>query len=176
MVKLHSKNDTDLSVDKIKNLADVASNYVVTWTQSEATRLFNKQLVIAETNNGYKVGKYDIKNAGSSWAVYDQWGSLVSYFTSKKTAVTWCLLYQTGKLTASQNLLKEDNLVNKLAQDITCYTFRRQKAVKRGDYFKADLCEARLTNITARLSRAKDDLEKTLNSTKYLKGIWEKPL
>ncbi len=176
MAKSHLKKGANINVDMIKNLADVASKYVVTWTKSEAERLFSKELVIIETDQGYRVGRYHIKNLGASWAVYDQWEACVGYFTCKRSAVTWSLLFQTGKLTASRTLLKEDNLVNKLIQDTTYYNFRKQRAIKRGDYFKADLCEARLTGITGLLSRAKDDLEKTLNSTKYLKGIWEKPL
>lgn len=176
MVNSRLKKEAKLGVDAVKSLAEAASKYVVEWTTSEARRLLRQELVITETARGYQVGKFTVENSGVTWIVNDQWGALINYFSCKKSAIIWCLLSQTGKLTASQKLLKEDSLVNKLSQDITYYTFGKQRALKNGDYFKADLCDARLTSTALPLSRARDDLEKTLNSAKYLKGIWEKPL
>jgi len=154
----------------------MASKYVSSWTKTEAQKLIKSELVIIPAKWGYQVGKYSVKNQTNSWFVYNEWNELIKEFSSKKSAVYWCVLAHTGRLTTSQTLLVQDTRLSKYIQDQINYQHSKQKAVSNGDYFAVDVCNARLAMLQSKLEYAKNDLEKTLNSAKYLKGIWEKPL
>lgn len=176
MVKSHIKNANNLTVDDVKNLADQASKYVVEWTAGHTRKLLNREIIIIPVGTGYLIGRYAIKSIGQVWVVYNYWGELISEFTSKKTATVWCLLYQTGRLIQSQQVLNQDRKLSKLTQDHAHYQYARQKAINNKNHFAIDLYNARISSIQSALEVARYDLQKTLNSTKYLKGIWEKPL
>lgn len=176
MVKSHTKNANNLTVKDVKDLAEQASKYVVEWTASHTRKLLDKELIIVPIGQGYLIGRYAVKPVGQAWLVYNYWGELINEFTSKKTATVWALLYQTGRLNQSQRILNQDRRVNKLAQDRAHYQYSLQKALNNKNHFSVDLYNARISSIQSSLEVAKDDLQKTLNSTKYLKGIWEKPL
>lgn len=167
------KNKHSVTLDEVKKVTDAAGKYVASWTVKEVNRLKNKTPIIVETAKGYLVGKYSVDLLGHSWEVKNSWGELQGLFTSKRSAVTWCLLQETGRINSGKRLLTEDRRVNKLSQEATYYAFRKQRAIKTGDYFKADLCESRLSNIRFDLDYAKNELQKTLELAKYLKGIWE---
>jgi hypothetical protein len=86
------------------------------------------------------------------------------------------VLQTLGKWNQSKTLEEQDFRLGKYTQDQTNYMYRRQKAIANKDYFKVDVCDARLAKNQSLLQDAKQELEKTLLSAKYLKGIWEKPL
>jgi len=155
---------------------EATSLYIGVWAKQEAERLLKKEPVIIPLKNGFYVGKFTVKNVNSAWHVYNVFNELVNAFSSKQSAVSWCILEHTGRIKHSQKLLEQDAKVSKYTQDQTNYRHTRQQAIKRGDYFAVDLSDARLAKIQSMLEDASDDLEKTLNSAKYLKGIWEKPL
>jgi len=177
MAKSRTKRkSTDITVSNIKAVAEAATTYVKQWTKQEAHRLAKQELVIIPANWGLQVGKYSVKNTVQGWRVENGSGDLINNFTSKRSAVAWCIVYQTNRHAISERLLKQDNRLSKLSQDHINYLHSKQQAHKKRDYFAVDVAEARLLESTVHLEAAKIDLEKTLNSAKYLKGIWEKPL
>lgn len=155
---------------------EATSLYIGVWAKQEAERLLKRAPVIIPTKHGFHVGKFTVKNVNHSWHVYNVWNELVNAFTSKQSAVAWCILEHSGRVIMSQKLMDQDAKLSKYTQDQTNYQHSKEQAIKRGDYFAVDLSNARLAKNQSRLELARTDLEKTLNSAKYLKGIWEKPL
>jgi len=177
MAKSRTKRkSSNITVNDIKAVADAASNYVKHWTKHEAQRLAKETLVIIPASWGLQVGTYAVKDTNQGWRVENGSGELINNFTSKRSAVAWCIMYQTNRYGISERLLKQDNKLSKLSQDHVNYMYSKQQARKKRDYFAVDVVEARLIESSSHLEVAKNDLEKTLNSAKYLKGIWEKPL
>ena len=167
---------TKPDIKEVIEITEAASLYVGIWTKQETTKLINRELVIIPTRSGLQVGKYTVKSAGTAWSVYNTWGDVVNSFTSKKSAVYWCVLAHSNRIIMSQKLYHQDERLSKYTQDHTHYLRTRKRAIQNGDYFTVDVCDARLAKIQSQLEDARNDLEKTLNSAKYLKGIWEKPL
>lgn len=178
MVKSRTKRKSkdNISVNELKAVAEAASEYVKYWTRHEAHRLAKQELVLLPASWGLQVGKYAVKDTTLGWRVEGPSGDIINNFTSKRSAVTWCIMYQANRFAVSERLLAQDIRLMKLSQDRTNYMYKQQQARKKHDYFSFDVASARLTEITGHLESAKIDLEKTLNSAKYLKGIWEKPL
>ena len=170
------KKANKAEIIEVKQIIDLASDYVQHWARQETKQLIKKELVILPTRQGYQVGKYSVRHINPEWQVYNLYNELISEFTNKRSAVLWCLLTQLGKLNRSRELLDQDNKVKKLTQDNSNYQHLCARAAKRKDYFTADVFQARISGISYQLTEAKIDLEKTLNSAKYLKGIWEKSL
>lgn len=177
MAKSHTKRKpTKPQVKEIIEATEAASLYVGIWAKNETERLLKKEPIIIPTKWGYQVGKHTVKQINQGWDVFDCWGTFVNTFSSKKSAVYWCLLEQVGRILQSQKLLVQDTRLSKYTEDYSHYRHSKQKALQRNDFFAVDLCNARLAKTQSQLEDAKNDLEKTLNSAKYLKGIWEKPL
>lgn len=177
MANLLTKKDKhNITVEEIDHIATAASVYILGWAKKESQRLQKHELIITETKSGYLIGKQTITQLGTQWKVTNPFNDVIGIFTSKRSAITWTLLYETNRVRLASTLVVQDSRVNKLQQDLLTYTVKRQRAVKARDYFKVDLLDARSANVRAELTHAQDDLQKTLNSAKYLKGIWEKPL
>lgn len=169
-------NNPKPSIKEVVEVTEAASLIVGVWTKQETTRLLKAEPIIIPTSWGFRVGKFSIRQEKYSWLVSNDWNESIGSFTSKKTAVYWCILQSAGKLNQSQTLFEQDFRLGKYSQDQANYMYRRQKAIAANDYFKVDVCDARIAKNESLLEDAKNDLEKTLLSAKYLKGIWEKPL
>lgn len=154
-------------------MTEAASVYVGVWTKKETQKLLATQPVIVPVKSGYKVGKYSVKSSVNGWEVHDSWGELVKTFTGKKSAVYWSVLTGMGRVLMSQKLYDQDTRLSKYTQDQLNYTHMRQRSLSKKDYFSVDLCNARLAKNESMLEDARIELEKTLNSAKYLKGIWD---
>ena len=175
MAKSRTKRKT-IEVDDVKALANAASTYIKHWAKEQAKQIANTDLVIIPANWGFQVARYSVKEANGCWSVYNKYDELVNSFTSKQSAITWCLLEQSKMYSKSERLLSQDIKLGKLLQDHINYTRNRQRAIKKQDMFTVDVLDARIAETLVHLDYAKIDLEKTLISAKYLKGIWEKPL
>lgn len=161
---------------QIEAVAEAAHQYVQNWTRVEAQKMAQRDLVILPTSWGLQVGKYAVKNIARMWHVYNCFDELVDAFTCRQSAVTYCILHQTNKFNLARKLQLEDTRLSKLTQDQFNYAGRRIKAIKNKDTLVVDVIDARLSETNSLISLAQNDLEKTLNKAKYLKGIWEQPL
>ena len=105
------------TVSEVRQMADLATEYVAKWANTEAQRIVSKELVLFPVGTGYRVGRYSVRQNRHAWTAYNAWDESVNDFTSKKTAVLWCLLEQTGRYIQSGRILSQDRKVSKLAQD-----------------------------------------------------------
>jgi hypothetical protein len=152
---------------------EAATEYVKSWTKTEAKKLLKSDPIIITAKWGLQVGKYKIKFENLVWNVYNEFDEVDNSFTSKKSATVYSLLTHTGRHNQARNLWLQDMKLSKLEQDKINYTYNKTHAIKRKDMFTVDVITARLTDNAIMLENAKIDLEKTLNQAKYLKGIWE---
>jgi hypothetical protein len=173
MAKSYTKRKTSPTVRDMAIVTDAASRYVHEWTRNETKSLLRTELLIIPADWGFQVGRYAVKSVDTAWDVYDAFNVQIGTFTNKRSAITWCLLYQTQKYKQSQRLLEQDSRLNKLTQDQTRYFYSKQRALSRKDMFAVDLYTARILKNMRPLEEARNDLEKTLNSAKYNKGIWD---
>lgn len=179
MAKRPTKRKSTKSKPDLKEVIEVtqaASLAVGLWTKQETTRLLKQEPIIVPTTWGLRVGKFSIKQDSMKWIVLNEWNEILNSFTIKKSAVYWCVLQSINRINQSKTLVEQDFRLGKYSQDQTNYIHNRKKALNDKDYFKVDVCDARLAMNESLLQDAKDELEKTLLSAKYLKGIWEKPL
>jgi hypothetical protein len=171
-----SKKKTSPSKSDVANIAELAHQYVQHWARTEAQKLVKDELLILPTKWGMQVGKYACKNKGTTWHVHDAFDQLVDVFSCKQSAVTYCILNYTKRFNMAWELQRQDTRISKLMQDKTYYAHRKIKAVKSKDELTMDILDARMSEVDSLLNLAEQDLEKTLNKAKYLKGIWEQPL
>jgi hypothetical protein len=163
-------------VREVIEMAEAASVYIGMWERTETQKILAREPVIVPTSWGFRVGKFSVKGNNGGWDVYDVWNQFIKSFTSKKSAIYWALLTITGRYVQSQKLYEQDTMLSKYTQDQTNYSHMKQRSLSKKDYFMVDICNARLAKNESVLEYARNELEKTLNSAKYLKGIWEKPL
>ena len=80
---------------------EATSLYIGVWAKQEAERLLKKEPIIIPTKNGFHVGKFTVKNANHTWHVYNVWDEFVNAFSSKQSAVSWCILEHIGRIIQS---------------------------------------------------------------------------
>lgn len=173
MARLSSRKEAEISVQELELAAEAASRYFDHWAREETRRLLRSELLIVPADWGYQVGRYSVKNRQSHWQVVNVFNEHVANFTSKRSAIAWCLASQTNRILHEQRIIAQDAKLMKLLQDRAHYAYNMQCAVRRKDGFAHDLYEARLLDTEQSIESARNDLEKTLNQTKYYKGIWE---
>lgn len=168
MVKSRTKRKySEVDVKDVQNLAELASQYVRHWTKEQAQSIAKQELVIIPATWGYQVGKYSVRERNQTWDVKNRFDELVKCFTSKRSAITWCILEQSQLFKTSDKLLAQDTRLSKLMQDSANYNYTRQAAIKKQDLFAVDVINARIAETAMLLDLAKNELEKTLNSAKY---------
>jgi len=163
-------------IEEIHRVTDAFTDYVRQWTKKEARKLAFSEIVIIPATWGFQVGKFSVKSNEHVWQVYNSFNELQHSFGDRRSAITWCIFDQINKFKLRDRLWAEDTKLSNLVQDQKHYTYSKQKALKKKDLFSVDVFNARLAEVESQLEPAKQDLEKTLKSAKYLKGIWEKPL
>lgn len=168
MAKSRTKRkSSDIDVKDVQDLAELASQYVRHWTKEQAQSIARHELVIIPAVWGYQVGKYSVRERNQLWDVKNTFGETIKFFTNKRSAITWCILEQSGLFKTSDRLLAQDTRLSKLMQDSANYNYTKQLAIKKRDLFTVDVLNARIAETSVLLESAKNELEKTLNSAKY---------
>ena len=167
------KESQDLA--KAKKFIEATAMYISRWTEQELRSVSNKEnmpYIWPIDNLGYVIGHYRVLNNKGSWQVRDFENKLVHAFTDKLSAVFYVLCDLTKRYNLARTLLNADSEVNRLRNDMIHYesSVKRAKATK--DHDKADIWRARLYDANIKLQAANQELQKSLNSAKYIK-YWE---
>jgi hypothetical protein len=155
---------------------ELFTTYLAVWTRQEVQDLITQgNLVVLNipAKNGYRIGKFEVADIGGAWEVTNSGNDNRVTFGEKKSAVFYCLLEYKNMYNRSKELLFQDNEVYKLELDQKLYRHKYKQACQSKDSFGQDLCRARLSDINPRLGYAREQLEKLINSAKYIK-IWDK--
>ena len=173
-VKSYTKNKNKTLADqRIDFAADVTTQYLKYWTTNELKRLtLNESLPVCLPlgNRGFLIGYYKVLSINQyCWRVLDHNDELVNDFGRKLSAVFYCLTTQANKLNLAREILTADSQVSRLETDQENYANTRRISLKKKDYFRADLANMRYINTRYQLHHANEELEKTINTAKYLK-------
>ncbi len=158
---------------QVNHAAAVTTQFLKEWTDRELRYLaLNKKLPVCLPigDHGFLIGKFRLeKIQDNCWRVKNNNDVAVSDFTSKISAVCYAFAEHLNHTTLARNLLKVDNLVSKLEMDQQYYQHTIRTNLKKQDYFRADLAKLRYLDCNFQLQTARRELEKTINTAKYLK-------
>jgi len=158
---------------QVNHAAAITTQYLKEWTDRELRYLaINKNLPVCLPigDHGFLIGRYRLEKIKENcWRVLDNNGLLVNDFTSKISAVFYSFAQHLNHLNLARMLLKSDCAVSKLEIDQDYYRHTLKLNLKKQNYFKADLAKLRYIDCDVQLQLAKKELEKTINTAKYLK-------
>jgi len=168
-----NKSNKNLADRRIDLAADIATQYVKYWTQNELKRLAldeNLPVCLALGDRGFLIGHYKVMSIGQHcWRVLDHNDERVHDFGRRLSAVFYCLTTQANKFNLAREILAADTQVSRLEADQDTFANTRHINLKKKDYFRADLANMRYINTRYQLHHANEELEKTINTAKYLK-------
>lgn len=173
MEKSSSNAIAEITTRDLELAAEAASKYFDHWAKNETRRLLKSELLIVPMTNGYRVGRHSVKNCLTHWQVENTFGDMLGEFTSKRSAITWSLSYQTSRFRQEQLIRGHDSRLLKLLQDRALHVASMAAARKKNNWFSYDLHQARLEEVAQQIAVTENDLTKILDQTKYYKGIWE---
>ena len=135
------------------------------WAQREVLRNIHT-IIIDDDQGGYVAfGRYYLKPAAQLVEVYNLSNDLLGTFSSKRTAMSWCVAEKHGQLRLADSIRNLDIKKQNLSADIEC---RRQLADRSSN---RDFTESVLTKLQSKVqsqAHVHRELEKCLNSAKYI--------
>lgn len=164
----------------VEAAANIVARYVKTWAKSEVDRIISagNVPVIAPIKGGFQVNRHKlIKTENNYWKLSNAYNETLHLFIDRRSAIIYSILYQQKYFKSADEVLDKDARLRKLDADFQHYDSNMRRAAKRKDYLAVDVLSSRYYDTKEMLIQAKNDLEKTLRSNKYLK-VWDtgKPL
>ena len=154
---------------------DAAALYISQWTEQELQTITKNErmpYIWPIEGVGYIIGHYRVLNNRGIWQVRDKDNELLYTFTEKLSAVFYVLCDVTKRYNLARNLRVADERVNRLRNDVVHYEASVKRAKKNKKFDNLDIWKARLNESNTQLQHANQELQKTLNSAKYIK-YWE---
>lgn len=159
--------------DQIEQAADATTQFLKAWTDRELQDLVLNQKIpvcLPIGDRGFLIGRYRMYPVGKhTWRVLDNNHEFVHDFSRKLSAVFYCLTTQLNKLNLAREILTADTAVGKLELDQDYYMYSIKNYTKKQDFFRVDLAKLRYIQAEHELRFANQELEKTINTAKYLK-------
>lgn len=156
-------------------IISVAFNKLNSWATNEITNLNYKiksPICVPLTKNSWLVGNYKIVYTNKKRYSIITDDQVVHSFKNKQAAFFYALLDKCRKYDLSREIMHSDDLCSRLEEEKQIFERNLVKYRKQKNFFKEQLLEARLSEVNLKLKQANQDLEKNLNSAKYVK-VWE---
>ena len=134
------------------------------FAERELRRVYTELIIEDDAGGLVAFGRYYLKPQSSGVAVYHS-DDLVAVFSNKKTAISWCVADRLGQYKLSQSIKALDIKKQILAADIICRSGQRDRS-RRADF--REMVLTKLAPKQAQLNLLNQELEKCLNSAKYL--------
>lgn len=172
--KSQKKDHRPIDIVGLEIAADLAVAYIKIWAREKAMdSLRSRTPIIVPTKNGYRVGKFTVlPNPNATWRVLNGVGEKVSDFAWKSSAVAYCLLEHIGRYLQSRQIKNLDRQMMKFEIDLIFYKKSMENSAKRNDHRRSEFVYNRYLQAHAQFELARNNLEKSLKSTKYLK-VWD---
>lgn len=159
--------------EQVEQAADATTQFLKAWTDRELQDLVLNQKIpvcLPIGDRGFLIGRYRMHLIGKhTWRVTDNNQEFVHDFSRKLSAVFYCLTTQLNKLNLARSILLADTAVGKLELDQDYYMYSIKNYTKKQDFFRVDLAKLRYIQAQYELQYANQELEKTINTAKYLK-------
>ena len=164
--KLSSKRKSDKSINPV---VEYGLQRVKEWAHKELTELqkTSKTPIVIELSNGdYSVATFKVEKVSTvCWRV----GTLE--FIDKRSAIFYCALSHLSQFSEARELCAIAAIVGKLDLDKAMFRIKLDRAHEAKDQFKIDLFSSRYEETKARLTHAKQDLEKLFTKYKYIQDM-----
>lgn len=135
------------------------------WAEKELKRNL-QYLIVEDDQGGYVVfGKYYLCHEPTGYAVYNRSGDQIDKFSSKRSAISWCVADHRNMLNLAQSIRSLDAKWRSLTSDIAC---RRHMAERSRDHDFSEIVFTKLQTKIAQQSQIGQELEKCLNLAKYI--------
>lgn len=146
--------------------ADFGTKYIKRWTEKELRQFRTQPVVIPVGDHGFFVGSFRVTGTHSAcWTVEKIDGRRIHDFTSKATAILYCINEVRQKYEEAQTLLDLDTKLGRLDLDIVQYEYT---LLKTHDLVKSTAVLNRCIDAKIQRRHLLNILKKTLNSAKYL--------
>lgn len=148
---------------------DIGTNYLKTWTQKELIKYRNQPVVIPFGDHGFLIGPYKVQGIQQNcWNVSQHDGKYIHDFSSKISAIIYCLYIVLHRHATANSILDVDARIGRLENNIKHYEHSLKVAQKHKNSAKADILLNRCIDAKMQRRILNDILKKTLNSAKYL--------
>lgn len=135
------------------------------WAERELKRNLHT-IIVQDDHGGFVVfGKYYLCPEKDVFAVYNCSGDLISNFSSKRSAISWCVADNKNLLNLAQTIKNLDKKWRTLTSDIQS---RKLLAASSRDKNWAETVLIKLQPKIQQQVALNQELEKCLNSAKYI--------
>lgn len=158
-----------------KMVIDATARFLGEWTEHQvhALAINNKTPYIWPLGkSGYAIGNRRIMSDHGYWQLQDTYHEKIHVFDDKLSAVFYSLCEQKGYTKLSESILLADSEVLKLKNDVIHYEASMDRAIKNKKSDSISIWQARLFDAKLKLKTARNQLQKSLTSAKYIK-YWE---
>lgn len=155
-----------------------AVKYVNDWKKRELFQMAANvkkgtiPICIPVSKTSYVVGQYGIVKDGTTWAAVNSVDNVKNNFSRRASALVYTLCDQTGHKKLAKSILQHDTNVIKITEELESYTYKKDRASRKQDYWRVDHFYIMAASAEFRLSEAKHQLEKSIQLAKYFK-IWD---
>jgi hypothetical protein len=152
----------DLAITKVNHWAKQELNYI--------RYALDYPVVVPINDTHWVISNYHIKHIGTHRYKVTTDKKEVHTFYSKKAAVFYIVLTKMHYYKTADGIIDKDRIVAKYYDELELYGSKLVNS-KKADNFKIQLWQTRYFEVKTQLAAAKIELEKRLNSAKYIK-VW----
>jgi hypothetical protein len=128
----------------------------------------NSVVITQGPNGSISVGRYHVvANRGRWQAIVDTVHEKI--FSKKSHAVAFAVLWHKNRMTTANDLERNDLLLERLQEETDLLQQRMKSSMRSKDLDKFEIYRDKYLNAIAKKRHVADQLQKTLNSTKYIK-------
>lgn len=167
MDKSHSnvKQEIDQAVKQ-------AVKHVRAWSRREISSLLDqnrdsKPLIVPVGQQGYLIGNYAVREYQQDWYLIYRYSDQEYQFTSRESAFMYAICQQTRRGYLADQILKNDQDINRCKIEVDRFQFRLKQAMKKRNSHLIDLYRSRHQESCAQLNHHRFLLEKNLKLAKY---------
>ena len=126
-------------------------------------------LIYAVNDNEYALGRYLVIKEQGLWKVMTHLGDVENIFQGKTAALIYAVMLMQNNLNLARKIATADDAMLTSKAELEMYKEKLKLSVKSNDLFKQELYAAKLSVSSFKYTAAKEDLEKTLRTAKYMK-------
>lgn len=140
-------------------------NKLENFAQREVMRNIRSMIIDLEQGGFLVFGRYQLVPAGSAYAVNYLSGDRAGVFSSKRTAISWCVADNFNKLNLARQILTLDNEKQSRWADLNQ---SRALAERSRHEIHAELILTKMQTKQERYDSVAQELEKCVDRAKYL--------
>ena len=162
-----------LTQTEVETAAKITTEYLKDWTVKESRSIAlkeNSPICIPSGNKGFLVGRYHMQEiTAECFRVVDHNQEFVYDFGHRLSAIFYCYCSHINRINLARCIIESDQRVVKLKQDKDFYANTIKVSAKKQDFFRLDVANMRHAQAQEQLKFAIEELQKTINTAKYLK-------